>query len=72
MRVKSVYVLFVFRVTPVVKGSAFYGQGRGFILLDEVGCVGSEADLLSCSHPPVGVHDCSHSEDVGVICQSSE
>ena len=24
--------------------------------------------LLECGHDPVGVHDCSHSEDAGVRC----
>lgn len=48
---------------------ALYGEGTGQILLDDVTCAGSEANLLECSHPPLFVSDCSHSEDAGVKCQ---
>ena len=44
------------------------GRGRGQIWLDDVGCSGEEDSLLSCPHRGIGVHSCSHSEDVGVIC----
>ena len=40
------------------------------ILLDEVRCDGDEGSLFSCTHNPVGSHDCSHSEDVGIACQT--
>ena len=42
------------------------------IFLDSVQCVGTEATLASCPHQPIGVHDCSHVEDVGVRCQRLE
>ena len=38
------------------------------ILLDDLQCNGDERSLLECSHRGVGVHNCGHSEDVGVIC----
>ncbi|MFZ5442701.1 MAG: FG-GAP-like repeat-containing protein [Myxococcota bacterium] len=38
------------------------------ILLDDLGCVGTESTLLSCPNPGIGVHNCTHSEDVGVEC----
>ncbi|XP_063962816.1 deleted in malignant brain tumors 1 protein-like isoform X2 [Lytechinus pictus] len=50
--------------------NARFGQGSGDILLDNVGCTGSEASILSCSHEGIGSHNCGHSEDAGVICSS--
>lgn len=44
------------------------GEKTQMILLDSVVCNGNEADIYSCSHEDIGVHDCSHGEDVGVIC----
>uniref|UniRef100_A0A8C6T8X7 Si:ch211-136a13.1 n=1 Tax=Neogobius melanostomus TaxID=47308 RepID=A0A8C6T8X7_9GOBI len=38
------------------------------ILLDNVECSGTEDTLLGCKRSKVGVHNCSHKEDVGVIC----
>ena len=48
---------------------ARYGQGTGQIVLDNLGCVGTETSLFSCPGNAVGVHNCAHSEDVGVVCQ---
>ncbi|XP_030841141.1 lysyl oxidase-like 2 isoform X1 [Strongylocentrotus purpuratus] len=49
-------------------GSSQFGRGPGRILLDEVECLGTEKNLLACEHNPIGVTDCSHSEDVGIRC----
>uniref|UniRef100_A0A3B4AD39 SRCR domain-containing protein n=1 Tax=Periophthalmus magnuspinnatus TaxID=409849 RepID=A0A3B4AD39_9GOBI len=38
------------------------------IQLDNVECSGSEYSLLQCKRSKVGEHNCSHKEDVGVIC----
>uniref|UniRef100_A0A3B1KJ65 SRCR domain-containing protein n=1 Tax=Astyanax mexicanus TaxID=7994 RepID=A0A3B1KJ65_ASTMX len=48
--------------------SAHFGEGNGPVLLDDVGCSGQENNLLSCSHGGLGITNCSHSEDAGVVC----
>lgn len=45
------------------------GDQLEMILLDDVKCHGSEANIFSCSHSRIGHHNCGHSEDVGVICK---
>ena len=47
---------------------AHFSQGSGSILLDDVGCSGSETSLSQCSHSGFGTHNCAHSEDAGVVC----
>ena len=53
----------------IARVRAFFGQGTGAILLDEVNCTGTEARLVDCPSNPLGVHDCGHFEDAGVTCQ---
>ena len=43
-------------------------SGTGRIWLDELDCNGTELSLDECSHGGWGVVDCSHNEDVGIIC----
>ena len=50
---------------------AYFGEGNGFIWLDNVICSGTESDLLSCSHNGLGVHNCDHYEDAGVRCEGT-
>ncbi|KAL4219354.1 scavenger receptor [Mactra antiquata] len=59
------------RVGARSKQSAFFGQGSGPILLDDVNCLGQETNILQCDGKGWGKNNCQHSEDVGVICQSS-
>ena len=49
--------------------TSYFGWGSGPILLNNVGCTGSESNLISCTHDPIGeVGDCTHADDVGVMC----
>ena len=48
--------------------SAYFGEGSGLILLDNVNCNGRESSIFSCSYNVLGEHDCRHNEDSGVIC----
>ncbi|XP_070801792.1 neurotrypsin-like [Pituophis catenifer annectens] len=45
-----------------------FAPGQGFILLDDVACIGTESSLMDCPHSNWGQHDCSHEEDVGICC----
>lgn len=58
---------------PGVEGyrvSGEYGAGEGKIILDNVHCNGSEANIFECGHNGLFVHNCRHSEDAGAVCSS--
>ena len=55
-------------VNNLVVLGAFFGKGENAIHLDDLACIGNETKLANCSHPPVGIHNCAHAEDVGVVC----
>ena len=63
------YIL-IYLTLPVPQAIAlsFFGAGTGLIWLDQVDCSGLEQGLADCDHGGIGVHDCSPSEDAGVIC----
>ena len=46
---------------------AFFGQGTGPILMDNVQCTGTESRLFDCTH--LTTHNCIHAEDAGARCQ---
>ena len=48
--------------------SAYFGEGSGLILLDNVNCYGGESSIFGCRHRILGEHDCNHNEDAGVVC----
>ena len=50
-------------------GRAYFGAGSGPILLDEVQCSPGASTLSNCQHNPIGMTDCTHAEDAGVICK---
>ncbi|KAL8604302.1 hypothetical protein ACOMHN_023672 [Nucella lapillus] len=53
-----------------VKQSGSYGAGSSSqkIWLDDLRCTGNETSIILCPHNGLGIHDCGHSEDVGVFC----
>nr|XP_036858966.1 scavenger receptor cysteine-rich domain-containing group B protein isoform X1 [Manis javanica] len=53
-------------------GLGHFGYGRGPVLLDNVGCAGTEARLSDCFHLGWGQHNCGHHEDAGALCLGPE
>ncbi|XP_035305202.1 soluble scavenger receptor cysteine-rich domain-containing protein SSC5D isoform X2 [Cricetulus griseus] len=49
-------------------GGAFFGEGAGPIVLDDLRCRGNESALRFCPARPWGQHDCHHREDAGAVC----
>ena len=50
-------------------GPARFGSGSGPILFSELSCVGNESTITECDHRSNGGHNCSHSQDVGAVCE---
>ena len=55
----------------IAPGVAFFGAGTGPIHYDDVACTGTEARLADCSHPGIGIENCFHGEDAGVVCDTT-
>ncbi|XP_076831295.1 neurotrypsin isoform X2 [Brachyhypopomus gauderio] len=50
------------------RSTAYFGEGRGPIHLDNVRCAGTESSLGQCPAHGSHAHNCRHSEDAGVVC----
>uniref|UniRef100_A0A8B9GAK2 SRCR domain-containing protein n=1 Tax=Amazona collaria TaxID=241587 RepID=A0A8B9GAK2_9PSIT len=49
-------------------GQAYFGEGSGPLLLDEVQCTGNELSIEQCPKSSWREHNCDHKEDAGVSC----
>ncbi|XP_057358578.1 neurotrypsin isoform X4 [Manis pentadactyla] len=47
---------------------AYFGEGSGPVMLDEVRCTGNELSIEQCPKSSWGEHNCDHKEDAGVSC----
>ena len=64
---KTVYLLLP--TDAVAFSGAHFGAGTGTIHLDNVGCTGSENNLIDCSRSSIVSCYRGHLEDAGVRCQ---
>ena len=51
------------------KRSASFGAGSGPIFLSNLSCSGNESHIMACPKHSSADHNCTHSEDAGVICE---
>ena len=67
-----IVVLLLYITGAIARGRDYFGQGSGLILLDNVQCTGTEVSIFSCYHNSIGLNDCGHNEDAGVVCFEGE
>ena len=49
------------------RGGAYFGQGTGPILLNNVNCSGNESNIFGCDNR-YRTNNCDHHQDAGVVC----
>lgn len=59
-------MMYIQQTDATAYSNAYFGQGIIPIILDNVGCSGSEERLIDCYYS--SQIDCSHSDDAGVRC----
>lgn len=70
----KIYCMYVFKffvgAVPLrtARQTSAFGLTTGPIFLDRLSCTGTESRLQDCPGFLPSVHDCDHSEDVGVQC----
>ena len=64
-----IYYGFFNFVAATYHPSAYFGQGTGPVLINNVECSGSESRLLTCSFGVAETYD-THSKDVSIRCLS--
>lgn len=50
----------------IAKGGSFFGDTKGPINMNNVGCKGTEGTIFNCSFNENS--HCTHNDDAGVIC----
>ncbi|XP_039365574.1 deleted in malignant brain tumors 1 protein-like isoform X2 [Mauremys reevesii] len=58
-------------LAPKLQDRPRFGQGTGKIWLDDIRCKGTEKTLQNCAHRFWGYHNCTHQEDISVVCQDN-
>ena len=69
MHIHSTFHSYCITAAAIAYSNAFYGQGSGPILMDDVACTGVENGLINCTFDN-HTGDCRHSEDAAVRCFS--
>ena len=68
----KVCLVLISAAAPLAPQLAYFGEGVGPIVLDDLHCNGDERSLLECPHGGIREHNCGHVEDAGVICSSGK